>query len=182
MAEETSKSYDIQSMLSEMRDNYWQALSEEEETREEQLDCITFDLGGETYAFETVYAAEVIRMPRLVKVPKVQDIIVGVFNLRGEITAALDVRPFLGLPQPPLGSAARIIVVKGEKFLTGMLVEMVRGVSGLPLNDFEPAVKSLSGMQREYIRGQLNVGGNVLMLMDIKRLLAAPEIVVDHKS
>ncbi len=181
MAEEKKTGYDIGSILHEMREEYWQGLAEVEESQEERLECVTFVLGGETYAFETVYATEVIRVPKLVRVPRVREIIVGVFNLRGEITAALDIRPFLGLPQPPLTQAGRIIVVKSDKFATGLLTERVEGVAALPLNSFEPVVKSLTSAQREYIRGQLDVNGNLIMLLDIRKLMAAPEIVAEHK-
>ena len=179
--EEEKAAYDIRTILHEMREEYWQGLSEVEALPEEELECITFALGGETYAFETCHATEVIRIPKLVKVPGVQEIIAGVFNLRGEIIAALDVRPFLRLPQAPLGGAGRIIVVKSEKFATGLLTEAVQGVTGLPLGSFEPPMKSLTGPQREYIRGQMNRDGNMFMLLDIAKLLAAPEIMVDRR-
>ena len=173
--------YDIRTILHEMREEYWQGLSEVEALPEEELECITFVLGGETYAFETSHAAEVIRIPRLVKVPGVQEIIAGVFNLRGEIIAALDIRPLLGLPQLPLDGTGRIIVVKSEKFATGILTEAVQGVTGLPLGSFEPPLKSLTGARREYIRGQMTRDGNMFMLLDIVKLLAAPEIMVDRR-
>jgi purine-binding chemotaxis protein CheW len=182
MTEEKKPGYEISSILHEMREEYWQGLTEVEAAQEERLECVTFVLGGETYAFETVYAAEVIRVPRLVRVPRVQEIIVGVFNLRGEITAALDIRPFLGLPQPPLTQGGRIIVVKSDRFATGLLVERVEGVAALSLESFEPVVKSLTAPQQEYIRGQLNLDGRLVMLLDIKKLMAAPEIMVEHKS
>lgn len=182
MGEENRAGYNIDGILKEMRDEYWQGLEAVEEALEEQLECVTFTLGGETYAFETIHAAEVLRIPRLVKIPKVQELIVGVFNLRGEITAALDIRPFLGLPQPPLTQAGRIIVVKSDRFATGLLVEQVEGVAALSLGSFEPVVKSLTGPQQEYIRGQLNLDGRLVMLLDIKKLMAAPEIMVEHKS
>lgn len=179
--EEKKEGYDIRTILHEMREEYWQGLSEVEEAHEEQLECITFTLGGETYAFETIYAAEVLRIPKLVKVPGVQEVIVGVFNLRGEIIAALDIRPFLGLPQTPLAAAGRVIVVKSDKFATALLTEAVQGVTGLPFGSFEPAVKSLAGSQREFIRGQMNVDGRLFMLLDVVKLLSAPEIMVNHK-
>jgi len=69
--------YNIQDILAEMKDEYWQGLAEIEEEYEERLECITFLLGGEIYAFETVYATEVIRMPKLVSLPRVQEIITG---------------------------------------------------------------------------------------------------------
>src|SRR5512133_592728 len=94
--------YDIRTILGKMREEYWQGLADEDAAEEELLECLVFVLGGERYAFETQYACEVIRIPKLVRVPAVQSLISGIFNLRGEITAAMDIRPMLGLPQPVL--------------------------------------------------------------------------------
>jgi purine-binding chemotaxis protein CheW len=178
MESEKGTAYDINSILTEMREEYWQGLAEVEEVEDEALECVIFTLGGEVYAFESFYAAEIIRIPRLVKVPRVPEIIAGVFNLRGEITAAVDFRPILGLPQPPLGSGGRIIVVKSEKFATGLLAEAVLGVEALQLGTFESVAKSLPGSQREYVRGQLHKDEHHIMLLDIAKLLAAPQMVV----
>ncbi len=178
MDEAKKAGYDIHSILHEMREEYWQGLAEAEEVVDEYLECVTFSLGGEVYAFETVCAAEIVRIPKLVKVPRVPEIIVGVFNLRGQITAAMDFRSFFGLPQQPLTSAGRIIVVRSEKFSIGILTEAVHGVEALSLSGFEPVVKSLPGAQREYIRGQLHHGGRLIMLLDIVKLLSSPELVV----
>jgi len=180
MGKESRSGYDIRAILTEMRDEYWQGLAEVEDAVEERLECVTFTLGGEAYAFETAYAAEVIRMPKLVRLPRVQEMIVGVFNLRGEIMAAIDIRPLLGLSRDPLTPSARIIVLKSEKFSTGLLVERVAGVDSLSLDDFEPAVKSLAGAQRELIRGQIACEGKLVMLLDVLKLMASPEIVVSH--
>ncbi len=173
---------EIRSILDEMREEYWQALSEVEAAREEQQEFITFTLGGETFAFETIYASEVIRIPRLIKLPRVPEFITGVFNLRGEITAGIDIRPFLGLPQLDLSDSSRIIVVKSEKFATGIIAEKVEGVRALPLNGLEPAIRSFDEKQREFIRGQLNIDGSLIMVLDIARLLQAPEIIITHNQ
>lgn len=180
MAEQ--KSYDIRSILEEMRQEYWQGLSEKADIQEELLECITFKLGGEIYAFATGYAAEVIRVPKLVKVPGVQELIVGIFNLRGEIIAAMDIRPLLGLSAPPLTASARIIVIKGEEFTTGILTEAVLGVQPFPADMFEPVVKSVSPAAREFLKGQVNRDGEMSILLDIQKLLASPQLVVDHQS
>src|SRR5664279_1689767 len=131
MIKEGSGGYDIQSILAEMKNEYWEGLAAHEEVYEERLECVTFILGGETYAFETIYAAEVIRMPKLVRLPRVQEIIVGVFNLRGEILAAMDIRPLLGLHREEITSSGRVIVLKSDRFATGLLVEGVKGVESL---------------------------------------------------
>jgi purine-binding chemotaxis protein CheW len=172
--------YDIRSILTEMRQEYWQGLSEKTEVQEELIECITFTLGGEEYAFETGFASEVIRVPKLVKLPGKSTLIIGVFNLRGEIIAAMDIRPLLGIPEPALTRAARIIVIKGKSFTTGIVTEAVLGVHALPLGQFEPVIKSVDSSAREFLRGQIHRGNEMSMLLDIAKLLESPLLVVNN--
>jgi purine-binding chemotaxis protein CheW len=170
------EAYDIRSILNEMREEYWQGLAEEETQAKELLECLVFTLGGERYAFETRHASEVIRIPKLVRVPAVQSLIVGIFNLRGEITAAMDIRPMLGLPQPEFSAAGRIVVVKSEEFATGIMAEAALGVLELSFEGFEPSPTGLSGASR-FIRGHFNGESGPVILLDLEALLASPEIL-----
>jgi purine-binding chemotaxis protein CheW len=176
MAQE--EAYDIRTILEQMREEYWQGLAEEQAAAKELLECLVFVLGGKRYAFETQYACEVIRVPKLVRVPAVQSLIVGIFNLRGEITAAMDIRPMLGVPQPEIGPSGRILVVRSDNFATGILAEAALGVQALPFESFEPAVAALSGERRDLVRGHFNDQEGVVILLDMAALLAAPEIMV----
>lgn len=173
-------SYDISSILDEMRQEYWQGLTEITQTQEEQLECLTFTLGGELFAFETSYAAEVIRVPNLVRVPGVPASIVGIFNLRGEIVAAMDIRPMLALPVLPLAFDARLIVIRAADFTTAIMTEKVQGVVGFPLGMFEPAVKLADNSAREFIRGYINHDGKMALLLDMAKLLESPALTVNH--
>ena len=170
---------DISLILKDMKEEYWRGISEEEEQRGDTLECVTFEIGGEVYAFETRFASEVLRLPKLIRLPRVQEVIAGVFNLRGDVTAAIDIRPLLGLPSPELNSRARIVVVKASRFTTGIIVEQVKGVEPLPMDNFEPVVKSLSTQQKELIRGQFAMADGLVMLIDMPKLLESPAILVD---
>jgi purine-binding chemotaxis protein CheW len=176
MAAPNNEAYDIRAILSQMREEYWQGLADEESAAKELLECLVFTLAGERYAFETQYACEVIRIPKLVRVPAVQSLIAGIFNLRGEITAAMDIRPMLGLAQPEIGAAGRILVVRSESFATGILAEAALGVQGLCFESFEPA--GLSGGRQQFARGHFNHEDGAIILLDLEALLASPEIIV----
>ncbi|HBG04184.1 MAG: chemotaxis protein CheW [Geobacteraceae bacterium GWC2_58_44] len=178
MAMANDEAYDIRTILNQMREEYWQGLADEESAAQELIECLVFVLGGERYAFETQYACEVIRVPKLVRVPAVQSLITGIFNLRGEITAAMDIRPMLGLPQPEIGATGRILVVRSESFATGILAEAALGVQGLCFERFEPAVAGLSGERRDLVRGHFNEEAGAVILLDMEALLASPEIMV----
>jgi chemotaxis signal transduction protein len=86
----------------------------------------------------------------------------------------------LRLPEPALTRSARIIVVKGKNFTTGILTEAVLGVQALPLGQFEPVVKSVDSSAREFLRGQIQRGNGMTMLLDIARLLDSPALVVSN--
>lgn len=171
--------YDIKNILLEMREDYWTTLADAEETEAATMEYVTFRLGGETYAIATTAAAEVIRIPKLIRIPRVQTGIMGVFNLRGVITAALDIRPVLELQAPQLSASARIIIMKGEHAQSGIVVEAVEGVEALP-DTAEPVVKTLSATQKDFITGQITVGERLVLLLDIGKLLTAPALMVDH--
>ena len=177
MAVANDDSYDIRTILSQMREEYWQGLAEEESAAKEVLECLVFSLGGERYAFETQYACEVIRVPKLVRVPAVQSLIAGIFNLRGEITAAMDVRPMLGLGRPDIGATGRILVVRSDSYATGILAEAAHGVQGLCFDCFEPVAAGLSGERPLFVRGHFNQEDGPIILLDMEVLLASPEIM-----
>src|SRR5262245_6577971 len=110
-----------------MRDEYWREVAAPPLPSEEFLECVTLRLGGELFAFETTHAAQVIRLPKLVPVPRSGELIAGVFNLQGEITAAIDVCSLLGLEPLPSSSYRRVVILRGRSFQTGMLAEEVLG-------------------------------------------------------
>ncbi len=168
------EAYDISAILSQMREEYWQGLAEEEPAPKELLECLVFTLAGASYAFETRHACEVIRIPKLARVPAVPSLITGIFNLRGEIAAAMDIRPLLGLPQPPIGAAGRILVVKAKSFATGIVAEAASGVQGLCLENFQA---ELGEAGRPFLKGQFLHQDGAIMLIDMEALLASPEIM-----
>lgn len=175
MDEKRDTGYDIRAILSGMREEYWRGVAEIQEEGGDTLECVTLVLGGEIYAFETVRAAEVLRIPRLIRVPGVPEVIAGIFNLRGEITAAVDIRPLLGVAGVEPGERGRLVIVKGEKFLTGIIAESVGGVEPLPLGRFGQA--GAGGAHRsEFVRGEFHLDDRHILLLDLPRLLASPAI------
>lgn len=168
-------SYDIGGILGEMREAYWAGVAEQEEAPGEVLEALLFTLGGLTCAFETRFAAEVLRLPKLIRLPAVTEPVVGIFNLRGEITAAMDVRPLLGFDAPPIDAKGRLVVVKGEAFVTALLIEGARGVHTLPMDAFRAAP---GAAEERFIRGRFDHEGETVLLLDLPALLAAPEMLI----
>ena len=163
-------------MLTTLREDYFRALEEDEEQIGEQLECIRFVLGGEWFALQTRRTLEVLRMQRLARVPRVESSIVGVFNLRGEITCATDIRPILGLPTPPLSASGRLLVLRGDSFRPAILVEAVQGVENFDQSQFIGGTWS-GRAGSGFVSGSFRKADREIYLLDSEQLLNSPLIL-----
>jgi purine-binding chemotaxis protein CheW len=177
------QNYEIERVLQEMRDEYWRGLEEGGESAAvESRDYVVFLLGGERYALPATVAREVLRLPRLVRVPRVAVHIRGVINLRGQIVAVTDLRPLLGLAGAETPATAQLIVVEAAGLVTALLTDRVEGIRTLDISAIEPMTEGLSGFPRDAIEGQVGGDDGLLVLLDLANILARPEFVIDQKG
>lgn len=175
--------YEIERVLQEMRDEYWRGIEEGGEVAaEETRDYVVFRLAGERFALPSTVAREVLRMPRLVRVPRVPGHIRGVINLRGQIVAVTDLRPLLGLAGEETPANGQLIVVEAAGLVTALFTERVEGIRTLALASIEPVTEGLSGFPRDAAEGQVGGEDGLLVLLDLANILARPEFVIDQKG
>ena len=94
----------------------------------EQFLC--FNVAEKVFAFELLGVHEILKPVFITRLANVQDYILGVINLRGEIIPIVDVRRRFGFAYSELTPSSRIIVVvspKHEKKF-GVLVDEVKHV------------------------------------------------------
>ncbi|MBX7100461.1 MAG: chemotaxis protein CheW [Myxococcaceae bacterium] len=112
-----------------------------------QLEVLAVQLSDERYAVPVDRVREIVKVPPLTWVPRVQPGLLGVMNLRGEVLPVYDVAPRLGLRDAPVGlegaaalpRSARVVLVRDEAGAAGILVDAVHGVVRLPAQGLEPA-------------------------------------------
>ena len=127
----TEAKYDIGKVLREMREEYWRGIEEVGEAVAETIDYLIFRLAGERFGLPTVVAREVLRLPKLVRVPRVPDAILGVINLRGEGGRSPTCGHCSAWPGE-LPPSARLLVVEGSGLTTALLAEQVEGIRRSP--------------------------------------------------
>jgi purine-binding chemotaxis protein CheW len=177
------QTYQIQDVLREMREEYRRGIEETEEaSAAETRDYVVIRLGGERYGIPSVTAREVLRAPRLIRVPRVAEHIRGVINLRGEIVAVTDLRPLLGLPGGDLPAGGRLVVVEAAGLVTALLTERVEGIHSIAADTIEPCPERLAGFPREAVAGQTAGEEGLLILLDMEHILARPEFAIDQKK
>lgn len=144
---------------------------EVKEDEEEQLQLLTFTLGGEEYALNIMDIKEIIRPRDVTEVPKTPDYIQGIFSLRGTIIPVFDVRLRLGLPQSESGPLSRIVVVKFQEHFFGLLVDKVVQVLDIPISKIEPPPEILGGVEGEFLRGIGRIDERLIILLNLGRIL-----------
>lgn len=147
----------------------------EEEVPLEQY--LTFVLAGEEYGVEILKVQEIKGWDKATPLPNSPDHILGVLNLRGAIVPIMDVRKRFHLESVEYTVKTVVIVVNmnqgGVERVVGLVVDAVADVHELNVNDIQLVPKSGSA-QNEFIRGLVSVDDDMVILLEIDRLLDFP--------
>ncbi|XOB65669.1 chemotaxis protein CheW [Deferribacteres bacterium DY0037] len=129
-------------------------------TLETESIYVSFGVGAETYGIGIEDVRQIIRVPKITRVPKMPDYVLGMTNLRGEVLPLVDLSMRLGYKHPCVhGEDTRVIVVDKQGILTGLIVESVNEVKSTEMHDIDKFPDILNaGVDKKYISGILKVG------------------------
>jgi len=139
---------------------------------------MTFKLADESYGLEILKVREIIGLMDITRVPRTQEFIRGVINLRGKVIPVVDLRLKFGMPAAEATDQTVIIVVQcqvADRLLTmGLLVDQVLEVLSIDAADIE-ATPSLgdASVDTSFILGVGKTSDRVVFLLDIGKVLAA---------
>ena len=119
------------------------------------------------------YVNEIIQIPPITAIPRTEDYIKGLINLRGKIIPVIDVR--LRFKQGPLKYDERtcIIVVIVNAMTVGLIVEKIADVIEIKEDNILPPPKMgrVERANHRFVYGIARVGNSVKLLLDPDRLL-----------
>jgi purine-binding chemotaxis protein CheW len=125
-------------------------------------------VAGEHYALPVEGVREIARRGRITPVPGAPPPVLGVWNLRGDLMAAVDLGAALGLTaaaEDGAAEAARIVVAELGELRAGLAVEAVVEVGPLPVT-IEPADSA-------YLEGAVLVDSTLVGVVDLAAMLDA---------
>jgi purine-binding chemotaxis protein CheW len=133
---------------------------------------VVFTLGEEEYGIEISGVQEIIRLPKVTKLPGNDDYILGIVNLRGKIISIVDLKQKLMLRTSEANDETRVIVVDlGDKSV-GLVVDEVEEVMKIPTEMLVPAQNIGSSLQANYFRGVVRLDERLLILLDVNKIFA----------
>jgi len=133
---------------------------------------LTLTVGGQGCGVPVLLVRDVLGGQSITRIPLARPEIEGAMNLRGRIVTAVDLRRRLGLPPRPAGAQPMSVVVDQAGELYAMLADAVGEVIPLSAEERAPNPPTLDPLWREVSRGVHGRDGQLLILLDVERLLA----------
>jgi len=146
-----------------------------EEKYDEMLRWVTFKLAGETYGINVMQVQEVLRVPDVAPVPGAPRAVMGIINLRGNVVTVLDTRDLLKLAIGALTDDSRIMIIEAGRVTLGLLVDSVAEVVNISAAQIDPAPAIGSDDSSRYIHGVYSTEREIIVLIDLNRLIADEE-------
>ncbi len=143
---------------------------------DELLQLVTFSIGEEEFGVDILKVQEIIRTMEITKVPRAQDFVEGVINLRGKVIPIIDLRRRFGLVSKAHDKHTRIIVIEINNMIVGFVVDSVSEVLRIPAGTVEPPPPVVAGVESEYISGVGKLQDRLLILLDLDKLLSSEDI------
>jgi purine-binding chemotaxis protein CheW len=131
---------------------------------------LSFRLGDEEYAIDILTVQEIRAHESVTRIANAPDYVKGVINLRGFIVPVVDMRLKLGMPASVRGDPVIIILGIAQK-LVGVVVDAVSDVVALAAIQIRPAPALGGALASGLIRGLAPLGGRMLIVIEIARLM-----------
>ena len=137
--------------------------------------CVTFTLEGEVYGINVMQVQEVLRETEVAPVPGAPHYVIGIINLRGNVVSVIDARTRFGLMTKENDDLSRIIVIEASSHTIGILVDSVAEVVDISRSEIETAPNVGNDETSKYIDGVVSRGEELLILVDLNKLLSESE-------
>jgi purine-binding chemotaxis protein CheW len=143
---------------------------------------ILFGVAGTTYGVRSRDVAHVEMVEQVTAVPNAVAFVDGVVFSRGQVVPALNLRARFGFERAPYGVATRLVVVQSGGRSVGLVVDGAREFASFDPSAIQPPSSSLAGLSGRYLEGIANVGGRLILLLDLAEVLKFDDPVLEGRS
>lgn len=136
---------------------------------------VILQLGEESYGVDIQSVQGIEKVKKIARVPKAQDCIEGVMNLRGEIIPVMSLRKRFDIGHKEYDDNTRIIIIRIEDSQVGLIVDEVKEVLELHEQEIENMQMIDRKVDIDYISGVGKIKGGTLVvtLLNLKALIEA---------
>lgn len=143
---------------------------------------LTFTLGKEEYGIDILKVQEIRGYDVVTHIANAPEFIKGVINLRGVIVPIVDMRIKFKVGEPSYNEFTVVIIMNVLDRVIGMVVDGVSDVVALSAEQVKPAPEMGTALDTGYITGLGTLNDQMLILVDIEKLMSSEEMQVMEQS
>jgi twitching motility protein PilI len=136
-----------------------------------QWQGLGYQIGGVRLVSPMGEISEILKVPRLAKLPVVKSWVRGIANVRGRLIPVIDLHDYLGMPNTLPTAQWRMLIVEDRDLVAGLIVEQSLGIQHFLEDSFEPAGDDVIESLRPYVAGAFRHGGRVFYQMNLQAIL-----------
>lgn len=135
-------------------------------------DFVTFYVDDQMFGIPVLHVQDILTPDKIASIPLAPAEVRGSINLRGRIVTVIDVRVRLGLGVPENGQSGNMgVTVEQDHELYTLLVDRIGDVVAMSNELFEKNPGTLAPTWREFSEGVYRLEENLMVILDIERLL-----------
>ena len=131
----------------------------------------TMRLDDVVFGVEVLRVQEVIRAQPMTAVPRADEVVRGLINLRGQIVTAVDLRTRLNLPPRVDGAPSMNVVVRTDDGPVSLLVDEIGDVIEVGDAEIEGPPETIAPEVASAIGGVLKLPDTLLLILDVDRVV-----------
>lgn len=132
---------------------------------------IIFKIEDQFYGTDIKNIQMIERMKPIMRVPKAPSSIKGIMNLRGEIITVIDLRRLFDLKVQLPTDKTRIIIVKMEEATVGLIVDEVKEVINIQMEQIELLQDIQGKTKSSYIEGIGKINQEIVTLLNLAQII-----------
>lgn len=127
---------------------------------------IVFNLGNEEYGINMSYAKEIVRIPKITKVPNMPVFMEGIIDLRGKVIPVVDAKTKFGFAQSEGGTDSKLLILDLEGMNLGIIVDDVSEVVNINENAVERVTGKMGTIGGNSIEGILKIDNRLVLIIN----------------
>ena len=144
-----------------------------EDRKKEHTPLVVFLLDDRRYALYLHTVERILRAVDVTPLPKAPDIVLGLINVRGNVTPVLDVRKRFRLKEREIGLQDHLIVARTSKRTVVIPVDSTNWVIEVPNQEVIDAKGLLPGV--DYVQGVVKLQDGIVLIHDLESFLSLEE-------
>jgi len=132
---------------------------------------ILVTVAGTTYALRSGEVRHMEMIEDITRVPNAPSFVDGVVFSRGQVVPVVNLRARFGFERASHDLRTRLIVVQSAARLVGLVVDSAREFVNIPPDAVQPPHEALAGMSGRYVEGIASIGGRLILVLDLSRVL-----------